>query len=69
MPDSRTLQELTVNELTSIISRTVKQAIEDELEDLRALASSNYLLSVKEARRDYVEGNEKPLDDLFPEDA
>ena len=66
MSDTRTIQNLTVAELKELISVTVKQAIEDEIEDIQALASTNYIQSVKEARADYTAGKTKSLDELFP---
>lgn len=66
MSDTRSIQQLTVDEFTHLISQTVKQAIEDEIEDIKAMSSENYLHSVKEARNDYKSGNVKSLDELFP---
>ncbi len=66
MTDHRSLHELTVDELTSIIAKSVKQAIEDEIEDLRAQYSPEFIASVKEARQEYKSRKVKPLDDLLP---
>jgi len=59
------VKDLTVGELQSLISDTVRGAMEDLIEDLSALSSDEYLRSIEEARSDYKEGNVKHLEDVF----
>lgn len=47
------ISELTIDELKELISKTVKETMEDYLEDLRALSSKKYISSIAEARDDY----------------
>ena len=50
------IKDLTVSELKALISDTVKESVEDLIEDLLALSSDEYLGSIEEARKDYKEG-------------
>ena len=59
------VKDLTVGELQSLISDTVRGAMEDLIEDLSALSSDEYLRSIEEARSDYKEGKVKHLGDVF----
>ena len=59
------VKDLTVGELQTLISDTVKQTVEDLIEDLLALSSEGYLRSIKEARRDYKAGRTKRLEEVF----
>ena len=59
------VKDLTVGELQSLISDTVRGAMEDVIEDLSALSSDEYLRSIEEARSDYKEGKVKHLEDVF----
>ena len=59
------VKDLTVGELQSIITDTIKGALEEVLEDIAALSSNEYLQSIEEARNDYKTGNVKRLEDLF----
>lgn len=59
------VKDLTVEELQSIITTTDKIAIDDYLEDMHALSSSEYLQSIREARQDYKSGKVKNFKDLF----
>ncbi len=59
------VRELSVDELRGVIRETVKEAMEDYREDLQALGSGEYLLSIEEARRDYHEGRVTSLDELL----
>ena len=49
----------------SLITDTIKGALEDVLEDIAALSSDEYLQSIEEARNDYQTGKVKRLDDIF----
>ena len=60
----KTLENMTGNELKSLIQDTVKETIEDYMEDLTALLSENYKQSVNEARDEYNSGNTIPLEDI-----
>jgi len=44
------VKDLTVGELESLISDTVRGAMEDLMEDILALSSDEYLRSIEEAR-------------------
>ena len=59
------VKDLTIGELRSLISDTVKEAMEDLVEDILALSSPQYLRSIEEARKDYKEGKVKSLEELF----
>jgi hypothetical protein len=59
------ISDLTIDELKDLISKTVQEALEDYLEDLRALSSRDYINSVKEAREDYKAGDYKNFDETF----
>jgi len=68
MPGSETMvKDLTVEEFKALIERTVREVIEDEIEDRAALKSSSYVGSVAEARKDFAQGKVKSLSDLFPD--
>ena len=58
------VSDLTVAELKEIIDKSVKEAIEDYLEDLDTLSSSKYIDSIKEARADYKAGRVTRVEDL-----
>jgi hypothetical protein len=59
------VKDLTVGELQSLISDTIRGTLEDVIEDIVALSSDEYLRSIAEARRDYNEGNVKPLEEII----
>ena len=59
------VKDLTVEELQSLISDTIKSTLEDLIEDMLALSSDEYLQSIKEARKDYKEGRIKYLEDII----
>ena len=62
-----TVKDLTIEEFKALIERTVREVIEDEIEDRAALKSSGYVGSVAEARKDFAAGKIKSLSDLFPD--
>lgn len=62
-PDTK-LNELTVAEFKLLISESVKDVIENLLEDIEASQSKSYLDSIREAREDYKAGRLTSLDDL-----
>jgi len=47
-----------------LISNTVRESMEDLLEDLTALSSKEYLTSIKEAREDYKHGRVKSIEEI-----
>jgi hypothetical protein len=59
------VKDLTVEELQSLISNTIKSTLEDLIEDILALSSDEYLQSIVEARKDYKEGKIKYLEDII----
>ncbi|MBC2698596.1 MAG: hypothetical protein HF975_07080 [ANME-2 cluster archaeon] len=59
------MKDLTVMELHSLISDTVKETMEDLIEDMLALSSDEYLYSINEARNDYNEGRLKKFEEIF----
>jgi len=61
------VKDLTVGELKSLISDTIKESLEDLVEDIVALSSDEYLRSIEEARTDYKEGRIKYLDSTLPD--
>ncbi len=58
------VKDLTVGELKSLISDTIKENFEDLMEDIVALSSDEYLYSIEEARKDYIEGKIKYLEEI-----
>ncbi len=58
------VSELTTGELKLLISETMKDTLEDMLENVQALSSKSYIESIKEARVDYKAGKVKKLKDL-----
>ena len=60
---STKLKDLTVEDLKGLISKTVRETMEEVLEDLTAKGSKRFLESVQEAREDYREGRVQDLDD------
>ncbi|NCS90097.1 MAG: hypothetical protein CO127_07375 [Ignavibacteria bacterium CG_4_9_14_3_um_filter_36_18] len=59
------VNELTIGELKTLISETVKETIEEVIENMEALASKNFINSVHEAREEYKTGKTTKLEDLF----
>ncbi|MHA1649224.1 MAG: hypothetical protein ACTSYB_03440 [Candidatus Helarchaeota archaeon] len=59
------IKDLTVKEFRTLISETVKDIIEDVLEDFLALTSDQFIKSIEEARTDYKEGKVKHLEEIF----
>ncbi len=58
------LRDLTVEEFKTLISDTIRESMEDLLEDLTALSSKEYLTSIREARGDYKHGRAKSLEEI-----
>ena len=58
------VKDLTVGELKSLISDTIKESLEDLVEDIVALSNEEYLRSIEEARTDYKKGRIKYLEEI-----
>lgn len=58
------VKDLTVEELQSLISQTMTDIVDDILEDISGLSSEEYLQSIKDARKEYKEGNIIKIQDL-----
>ena len=59
------VSDLTIDELKNLITKTVHDAMEEYLENLKALSSKDYINSIKEAREDYKAGDYKNYDETF----
>ncbi|MFQ6031587.1 MAG: hypothetical protein ACE5K2_01585 [Candidatus Zixiibacteriota bacterium] len=64
MESARTLRDLTVEEFKILISDTIKENLEDLVEDMAALSSREYLKSIEDAREDYRRGRVKRLEEI-----
>ncbi len=58
------LKDLTVEEFKTLISDTIRESMEDLLEDITALSSKEYLSSIREAREDYKHGRVKSIEEI-----
>ncbi len=58
------VKDLTVSELKSLIEETIRETLENLVEDLIALSSKEYLSSIEEARSDYKKGKVKELEEI-----
>ena len=58
------LKDLTVEEFKILISDTIRDSMEDLLEDLNALSSEEYLSSIREAREDYKHSRVKSIEEI-----
>ncbi len=56
------VRDLSIDEFQSLISNTIKETMEDIIEDLLALSSDKYINSIREARNDYKQGRVKNLE-------
>jgi hypothetical protein len=61
------VEEISIEELKTLISNCVRESIEDAMEDLVALNSKPYCDSVEEARKDIREGRFKSMEEVFGE--
>jgi len=64
METATKLKDLTVEEFKTLISDTMRESLEDILEDFTALSSKEYLTSIREAREDYKHGRVKSLEEI-----
>ena len=58
------ISELTIEELKTLINESVKEAVEEALENFEAISSNSYLKSVKESREEYIKGDFQRLEDI-----
>ncbi|HUT82863.1 MAG TPA: hypothetical protein VMZ29_16830 [Candidatus Bathyarchaeia archaeon] len=58
------VKDMTTKELQQLIAETVNDIIEDLMEDILGLSSDDYLQSIAEARKEYLEGKITKLEDL-----
>ena len=56
------VKDLTIEELRSLVSDTVREAMNDLIEDMLALSSDDYLKSIEEARNDYKTGRVRSIE-------
>jgi hypothetical protein len=59
------IKDLSVEELQTLISNTVRETMEDVIEDMIALSSESFLRSIDQSRRDYKKGRVKPFEEVF----
>jgi len=59
------VKDLTIKEFRTLISETVKETLEDLIEDFSALTSDQFIKSIEEARADYKEGKFKKLEEIL----
>ena len=59
------VKDLTVGELQSLITDTIKGTMEELIEDITALSSDKYINSIKEARGDDKKGKVKYFEEIF----
>ena len=52
-------------ELKVLIKESVREVMEDLIEDLLALSSKEFLKSIEKARNDYKQGKIKYFEELF----
>jgi hypothetical protein len=60
------LKDLSIEEFKSLMIGIVKEAVQEEMEDIAALASPLYQQSIQQARDDYKNGKVKSFSDIFP---
>jgi len=61
---TKTVKDLSVEEFKILISDTIKENMEELLEDIEALSSRKYLDSISEARKDYRKGRVKRIEEI-----
>jgi hypothetical protein len=59
------IKDLSVEELQTLISSTVRETMEDVIDDMIALSSESFLRSIDQSRKDYKEGRIKPFEEVF----
>jgi hypothetical protein len=61
------IAEMTRDEFKCLIADSIREAVEDVLEDLMALQSPNFFKSIEESRREYERGEVRSLEELEKE--
>ena len=59
------VKDMSVEDLREMIQDTVRETLEDYIEDLKALGSQPYLESIAQAREEYRAGQAVPLESLL----
>jgi hypothetical protein len=59
------VKDMSTDDLREMIEDTVRQTLENYLEDVQGLSSVAYLDSIAEAREDYRQGRTVSLEDLM----
>ncbi|KAA0010946.1 MAG: hypothetical protein FE041_04750 [Thermoplasmata archaeon] len=59
------LKDMDEEELKMLIKESVREVVEDLMEDLIALSNKEFLKSIEEARNDYKQGKIKHFEELF----
>jgi hypothetical protein len=59
------VRDLSVEELQALISNTVRETMEDVIEDMLALSSEGFLRSIEQSRKNYKEGRIKSFEEAF----
>ncbi len=65
MGSSVRLKDMTADEVKTLISQTVRETMEEFLEDILALGSEHFINSIREAREDYKRGDVKNFEEVF----
>ncbi len=55
------LSDLSIEEFQNLVSETIKDTMEDYMEEILALSSQEYLDSIQKAREDYKMGRVEKL--------
>ena len=55
------LSDLSIEEFQNLVAETIKDTMEDYMEEILALSSQEYLDSIQEAREDYQMGRVEKL--------
>lgn len=59
------IKDLSIDEFKHLVSDVVQVSFQENLEDLVALTSENYIHSIEQARNDYKKGKVKSFSDVF----
>ncbi|MCX6153249.1 MAG: hypothetical protein NT007_03720 [Candidatus Kapabacteria bacterium] len=59
------VESLSIKDFKAIIKSTVEETLQNNIEDIIAFNSPNYINSIEEAREDYKSGNFVNLKDLI----
>jgi len=59
------IKDIGVTEFKKMISDTVRESMEEYLEDILCLHNTKYIQSIKKAREDYKKGDYKSFKEIF----